>query len=249
MSIGGWIFGKDPKHGVDTLPSMTPEQQQTLKSLLGQLGPQTKLSGLENLSLEALEQKIMQQATGESEKTIGESEDALSKMLATGGAPTDFEEFYRAKVRDPAMQEFTEMLLPEITRRYGASGAFGSDRKLAEQQALERLSGTLAGVRGELAFKTSESAQERILKAIGLQPGVTGARAVDTENLLQLMTGTQLPRNIENQRINQILAALGLKTTDNIPWRTEGTSGWLGPSITAFAGGLGRSMGGGGTIS
>jgi len=274
VSLGSWIFGNDPKAWVQSLPTMSPEQQATLNRLLKEFNVGDTLEGggqpfggqltagvsdLEGLSLEALEQKILQRATGEG--AGAEAETALTKMLQTGGAPVNFEDFFQKAIRDPAVQDFTEMILPEITRRFGSSGAFGSDRVAAEQQATQRLNKELVGARSGLAYQTQSDAQERILKAIGLTPGVETA---DTENLLKLMAGGALPREIEQarltaeygefqrqqdekaRRLNQVLAALGLKTTENIPLRTEATSGWLGPTITAFAGNVGAASRAGG---
>src|SRR3990172_903963 len=272
IAIKDWILGESPKAWVQSLPSMTPEQQATLTALLGELGAKdagapfggqltTGLSDLEGLSLEALEQKIMQRASGAG--VDAEAETALQQMLKTGGAPVNFEDFFQKSIRDPAVQDFTEMILPEITRRYGSSGAFGSDRMTAEQQATQRLNKELVGARSGLAYQTQSDAQERILKAIGLAPGLEAGSA---DTLLKLMTGTSLPRTVEQtrltaeygefqrqqeekaRRVQQILAALGLKTTENIPLRTQATEGWLGPAITAFAGGAGQAAAAGGVV-
>jgi hypothetical protein len=193
---------------------------------------------LEGLSLQALEERIMQQATGESPQASAET--ALRDLIERGGGPVDFEEYYRSSIRDPLVQEFQERILPELTRRYGSSGAFGSDRMTAEQQAAERLTKTLAGARGELAFRTQESAADRLLKAIGAAPGLEGGGA---DTLLKLMQGAALPRQLQqarltaeygefqrqqaqkSQRIQQILTALGVKTKENIPQNIPGTKG------------------------
>jgi len=271
MTVSKWLFGQSPESKISTLPTMSPQQQALLNKLLGEFDQESLLKGgatpyggelvaglgdLENLSLEALEQKILQRAT--SEGVGAEAETALTKMLRTGGAPTDFEEFYRTSVRDPALQEFREFTLPEVTRRFGSSGAFGSDRLTAEQQGLERLGRTLTGARSELAFKTQESSQERILKALGLAPGVEGS---DVESLLKLMQGASLPRSIQQakltseygefqrqqeekrNRVNQILAALGLPTLQNIPQTTPGQTGTLQSVLTAAAGNTGAAAG------
>ncbi|MCI0418695.1 MAG: hypothetical protein L0312_05650 [Acidobacteria bacterium] len=264
-SIGSFLFGKDPKAQISTLGLQTPEQEALLKQLISRLGqgegvtPFTgeqvaPLGELEGLSLEALEQKILQRVQGTGAEA--EAQTALGRVLRTGGAPVDFEDYFQRSVRDPAVQEFRELILPELTRRYGSSGAFGSDRKLAEDRATEGLTRSLAGARSELAFRTQSDAANRLVQALQLAPGVERS---SVESLLNLMQGAALPRSIEQarltaeytefqrqqaqkqERINQILAALGLKTKENIPQQLPATPGFIGPFLTSFASGAGAA--------
>lgn len=263
-SIGGWIFGKDPNAKVETRSTMTPQQQAILNELLGQFqtaglseGGATPYGGdmvagmsdLEGLSLEALEQKILKQVEGGTPTAAGET--ALTELIKNKGAPVDFEDYYTNKVKTPLMRDFSENILPELTRRFRGSAGFGSDRMQAEQQATQRFGETLAGARSELAYKSGSDAANRLLEAIKLAPGFNNA---DVDAIIKMQGAAALPREIEQARksagyaeflrqqdqkktrTDQILAALGLKTTENIPLRTEGTPGWLGPTITAMAG-------------
>lgn len=264
-TISDVLFGTGPQALITEKGLQTPEQQALLKKLLEQLGGgdgvtpykgklTAGLGDLEGLSLEALEQKILQSVQGTG---VGaETEKALIDMLKTGGAPVDFEKYYQDVIKDPAIRDFTENVLPELTRRFGSSGAFGSDRKEAEQKATEGLGRTLVGARSELAYKTGGDAKNRILQALGLSPGIqTGG----VDALMKMMEGAGLPRKIEqagftadygefqrqqgdkNKRIEQILAALGIKTKENIPQNLPGTSGWVGGAIS---GGMGTNKGG-----
>jgi len=266
--ISDQLIGSAPSFETRSLASMTPEQQALLRQLIAAFqqeglttGGVTPFEGeltaglgeLEGLSLEALEQQILQRVQGTG---VGaETNTALTDLLRTGGAPVDFEDFFQKSIRDPALQEFRELILPEVTRRFGSSGAFGSDRLLAEQQATERLGKTLAGSRSELAFRTQGEAQNRRLQALGLSPGIqTGG----VEDLLKLMQGAALPRSIEqsrltaefgefqrqqgekNKRIEQILASLGLKTTDNLGAGLGGQRGEIGQQASSTKSALGQ---------
>lgn len=259
------LIGSAPEQARWSPTTMTPEQQRALAKIVSQLssegvtGPEYEgelvagLGNLEAMSLEALEQMILKQATGEG--AAADAETALSELIKSGGAPTDFEDFYRTSVHDPLLQEFSESVLPELTRRFGSSGAFGSDRKLAEQQATERLVKTLAGTRGELAFKTQESAANRLLQAIGLAPQLEGA---DTANVLAMLEGAGLPRQIQqarltseygefqrqqeerSKRIAQLLAALGVKGVENIATGLGGQRGEIGMQASSTKSALGN---------
>lgn len=260
-SIGSFLFGESPS--AQSLPTMSPEQQAALVRLLQELGSGETFGGatpyegqitaglgdLENLSLEALEQKILQQVSGTGAGS--EAETALLKMLKTGGAPVDFEDYFAKAIRDPTIKDFSELVLPEITRRFGSSGAFGSDRMTAESMATDRLMKTLIGARSDLSYRTQSDALNRIMQAIGLAPGVQGG---NIENILKMISGAGLPRQVEQakltgeytefqrqqqqqlQRINQILAALGLKTVDNVS--VGGTPSFL----SAFFSGAGKNL-------
>lgn len=260
-ALAATFLGTLPGVYESTKSLLSPEQEATLNELLAQFTEQglttggadpfsgdlvAGLSDLEGLSLEALEQKVLNQVQGTG---VGaEAGTALSKVLRTGGAPVDFEDYYRTSVRDPLMQEFSELVLPELTRRFGSSGAFGSDRKLAEQQATERLTKTLAGARGELAFKTHSDAANRLLQAIGLTSGVESA---GVDDLMKLIQGASLPRTIQQarltseygefqrqeqqkqKRIEQVLAALGIKTRENTAIGVPGSPGLIGGILGA----------------
>lgn len=276
-SSSDFLFGTRPKSTISERPLQTPEQQALLKRLLEEFsaggtlpeGGVTPFTGeqvaplgeLEGLSLEALEQKILQQVQGG--RPGEEAETALSKMLQTGGAPVDFEQYFQTAIRDPAVQDFRETILPELTRRFGSSGAFGSDRVAAEQRATEGLNRTLTGARGELAFKTQSAAADRMIQALGLAPGIAGIEAGGVDSLLKLMQGAALPRSVEQarltarygefqrqqeekrKRVEQILAALGMKTTENIAQTTPGSTGFITPVAAAAAGKSGGGFFGG----
>lgn len=250
--IGGMIFGKEGKQTTQQLSTLTPEQKALLDKLLGELskgsatGPGetygkpmvADLSDIENLSLEALEQRILNQG----QNSTSAASAALKDIIAKRGAPVDATDFYSKNIRDPLMQDFREQILPDITRRFSGSAAFGSDRMRAEDVATRNLVTTLERGLSDVQYKSSNDAMARLMQAIGLAPGV---EAGGTNELLALMSGAGLPRAVEqmklaadydewvraqnkgDQRVNQILAALGVKGFENVVTQTAGRKGLL----------------------
>jgi hypothetical protein len=242
----------------------TPEQEAALKALLAKLQessggvtPYTgqltaPLSGLENLSLTALEQKIMEQVKGTGVSAA--TEKALTDMLKSGGSPVDFNAYYKNAIEDPALKDFTQNILPTITQKYGSSGAFGSDKKLAEQTALDNFNKQLVAARSTLAYQSQNDAQNRIIQALGLAPNIETAGTADLTNL---MTAAGLPRvaqqadltaqyqEFQRQQqqkqtnIDAILKALGLTTSSSTSQQSSssgsGTSDLIKTGITAAA--------------
>jgi len=277
VSLKSWLVGDDSRVSKDALPLMTPQQQAMLDKLLGEFdqadtltgkseGDATKYGGdltaplgrLENLSLEALEQKIIQQATGG-----GEGGAALQDVIKNKGAPVNFEDYYRDSIENPTLKTFQEKVLPMLTQRYRGSAGFGSDRMQAERFATEDLTKTLAGSRSELAYKTSSDAASRLMQAIGLEGSL---RSSDAQSVLAMLEGAGLPRKLEQadltakygefqrqetekstqqtKRLEALMAALGLKTQQNSFLGLPGTEGFAKPALLEVV--KGASKGGGG---
>lgn len=66
---------------------------------------------------------------------------------------TDFDEFFRRGVQDPALRQFNEEVLPGIASRTAPSNFFGSERLRAESDAISDLGQFLGEERGRLAFE------------------------------------------------------------------------------------------------
>ncbi len=260
------IFGSGPEvitpePQVQTAPTQTKEQQELLKSLIGNLQPKIGqptpafqpsggalapgISNLEQMSLASLEQQAMNLASGEG--PVAAASTALQGIL-TGG-PQDIDEFFTSNVAQPLQTEFLEDILPDISRRT-ARNFFGGERRSIEQNAIEDLVDQLSRERSRLAFETRESDLNRKLQAAGI------AGDVALNPLIQLLGAGSVPRGIEgdlidaeraeferqtgqqNTVVNQILAALGLETQENIvstPVVVPGQEGILGDLISGGA--------------
>lgn len=93
MALFDFLFGS--KDEIKQQPTMTPEQEQFLKQLLGQLGPEGGLGGLH-------EQGLSQ----------------LSDLMDPSGQA--FQRF-----ADPYMREFREQTVPNLAEKFAGAGAMG----------------------------------------------------------------------------------------------------------------------------
>lgn len=219
-------------------PTITPEQQQLLNSLIARLGgsnsattPYTAplVAGMtpgQRTSLEALEQA----ALGNSQNpNFAQANRTVSEAQTAG--PEDFTDYFNKSVQDPALKDFREKILPDVTRRFRGSAGFGSDRMAADRQATDDLTGSLAGQRAKLAYESRESAANRRLQAAGMVPGLQGGEtsalvaALNAGGVAQGTEQNRLTANYqefqrqnagESQRIQEILAALGVRPFENI---------------------------------
>jgi hypothetical protein len=266
--VGGAIANRNKGSGgsvstAENKTALTPEQQSALQQLLGQLTGRTNattgyggpLSASpntgQNKSLAALEELAMKQAGG-GPGTTDEARGTLSKFMHESDDPEATNERFRHEVQDPAMQSFQKELLPMITSRFKGNAAYGSDRTMAESNALGTLGTGLAASRSKMAFDTSEAAKSRALQAAGMVPGMDASMADILFKIFGAQSGMQgveqagLDRNYaeflrrqkgEETNINQILAALGLNTVNTVV--TPGQPG----AFTAAAGGFGNAAG------
>ena len=253
--ISDAIFGTKSEANTTQQPTMTAEQQKLLKSLVDQFNaggnpleqtaatPYTgKLtaptSGLQNLSLAALEQQAMNLTGPDSVMTA--AGDAVKR--GASGTAANIDKYFTESVQDPLLKAFEERVLPDVTRRFAGSAAFGSDRKTAERQTTEDLMKTLTASRSDIAFKADEAAKNRQLTAAGIAPSLAGA---PTNILSSILAAGAIPQITEQadltaqyqeflrqqqgqkDRLNQMLAALGLKPFENITTVTPGSAGLL----------------------
>ncbi|KKL20458.1 hypothetical protein LCGC14_2455270, partial [marine sediment metagenome] len=94
--------------------------------------------------------------------------------------------------------------------------------------------------RSRVALAGREQDTDAMLRAAGLAPG---ADAGVLANLMGLFEGGGLGRNIDRQRLYDILAALGIQTTENIGIGTGGSSGLLSSLLGGASKGLGKAAG------
>lgn len=261
-----------PQAQVQQVSKFTPEQNDLLKQLIEQLGSGSNatgvggftpiefqpssgelspgLSGVQETSLEALEQRALLAATGGDANTQATNK-ALQSLLS--GDATDFNDVFTQTVQNPLLETFQEDILPGISSQF-AGNFFSSDRTGIQERALENLGDTLAQERSRLSFQTQESALDRQLQALGLAPGIQQGQLGE---LTTLLSAGNVPREVEQQlteaertefnrqqeqqslRINQILAALGLDATENIataPVVLPGSTGFLTSVASSLAG-------------
>ena len=259
MGIGDFLFGTKPRVETRELDLLSPEQQALLKDLLSQFTKEgggafdpegfagelsAGLGGLEQTSLAALEQSALSSA--DPNNILNQAGDALKKIFATG--PSDTTDFFNTNIRDPALKSFEETVLPGISRDFGGANFFSTERGEADTRAREGLLTGLTAARSDVALKSRESNLDRILRGVGLAPGLEGQK---TSSLLAFLEAGGVERGVRQEaldrefgefsrvqeekarRLRQILEALGIETKENIAIGLPGTEGF----ITAAVGG------------
>ena len=262
------VFNLAPR--IDTVSTLNPTQQTLLDEVLGpfltspglggftpeafqpsggRLAPD--LSSLERTSLAGLEALAL--GEGAAGENVTNAQDALNRIFTQG--PTDFSDFFNTNVRDPLLEDFNENIIPGIGRRF-ARNFFSDDRRRVEGEAVGDLTDALTRSRSELAFSTRESDANRILQALGLTNQVALGPDIAT------LAAGAVPRGVEgdligaerdefirqqderDQRIAQILAALGIPAIENIVTAPTVVAGESGGGIGDFLGGVGSLIGG-----
>jgi hypothetical protein len=216
---------------------MTPEQQALMKDMIGQLGGGDLnkgdfLSAGEHTSLAGLEQMAMDRVAPNQQ-----ADEALSGIIAGKGNPTDFTDYFNTNVQDPALKDFTTKIMPAISRSFGGSSFFGSERGQADRNASSDLMTGLTASRSKMAFDTQESANNRLLTALGLQPQVQASRS---QTAVSELGAKGVERGARDTRINQLLQLLQTKGIENLGAGLPGSTGML----QSFAGGFGQGVGG-----
>lgn len=251
---GNQISGSPPS--ATNQPTMTPEQQAALRDLLSNLTGRTnafspftgQLSAGptqgQASSLAAMEQQALRMATA------GAGADAtLTRLQGENG--TDVSNMFEQSVANPAIKQFNEKILPEITKRYAGASAFSSDRRDTERRAAGDLSDSLASARSKMTFDATEAAKNRQLQAATAQGGLDMSRETAIAGLLDnlfrnnTLLQTQQQGGLDRiyqeftrmqgggeQNIKDILTALGLNTTNTVvnPGQ-QGLLQGMGPGI------------------
>ena len=267
-SLGDILFGREPSIQNQQETVLDADQRRVLASLLGQFeeeglgefrGEQFQgdlsagLTGGEQLSLAALEQQALNRVGGQTEGA-----DALSELISNRGATGSFEDFYRTNVRDPAVEEFQNQVLPNIIRDFGGAQFASSERAEADTEARGDLLEELVRSRSALAFQERQSAADRLLQAIGLE-SATGTGEV--QQLLGILGGLGTGREVEqadldreyqdflrqlgqgDTRIAQILQALNTRSIENIVGVDPGSAGLVQLLLAGAASGAGQGLG------
>lgn len=285
MGILDGIFGSKSKATTSQQPTLLPSQRSLLEALLQELTypgransdllgnagfggePYSKplvadISKQQGSSLAALEQLSINAAQPQEAPYDQAAIDAMMKALSGNSIATD--EYIKTNVEDPATRYFTEELLPNLTRRFSGSNAFGSDRMKAEKNAIRDLSQTVTQTSADIRYKASQDALSNALQALGIIPALTTAKsnaqaqqAATIEGILNaqgLIQGTEqakltadyqdfLRTQTDKQaKLRAMLELLGIKGFENITTVTPGQSGLLGGLVQGAGAGLAKGL-------
>lgn len=258
ISSSGADGGSDPSVNQSSQSTMTPEQQAMLRQLIERISGNRPsnltagLSGLQNTSLSAIERMALNNADnvtnmeggGEALRTLQDS------MRAT---PQDTAAMFKANVEDPALQDWQNNLMPQLTRQFKGSAGYGSDKINTFNTMADNFQRGLTASRTKYAYDAGEAQRNRALTAAGQIPGLNTAGSTvqndQMSRLMMMLTAGGVPQanaqadltnqyNADNTQINQMLAALGLKPLDNTTVVDPGSTGFL----TAAAPGVGQAL-------
>lgn len=235
------IFGggeEKPETRIESRPTISPAQQKVqtqlgdviLNRLMGEIAP----LGIENISLQALEQLALNAVSGEPTVNMI-SQKALQDIMTRG--PQDIDEYFRTVIQEPALRDFNRDVIPAIQERF-APQFFGGERRESEARATEELLRLLTQERTRVGFEARQADTEAILAAAGLAPA---ASLADTSLLTALLgAGTGFRESLAGERSRRIqegLAFQGTPTQENIAITTPGRAGSPGifGDIASFA--------------
>jgi hypothetical protein len=259
--IGDVFLGSKPKTKTKQLPTLSPEQEQALGQLFGQLNAGDinaagalvpGLTGGQELSLEALENLALNLVEGGSSvvSQLSSPDGSVSKALESvlSGTATDFEDFFKSNIQDPLLEAFETEIIPTIRRTFGGENFFGGERTRREGEATEDLLTQLTRSRADLGFRAREGAKNRQVQGLSFAPSIASG-AITAPALLSEALG--LERNVDLQRlaatdsrIAQIIQALGVRPFENVVLNQPGSQGLLHAAISGFA----KSVGTGGSF-
>lgn len=233
LGLGDALFGTESKSKTRKRPTLTTDQRNALdKVLQEELGNQpTGISERERgIVDEVLGQRPQQQ------ELVGSAQERVGELL---GSREEFDEFFRTNVEQPLTETFQEDIIPGIGRRFGGGGFFSSERRDAEEGAMEELAQELTAGRSKAAIETP-------LNAVGAMESVLGSQQGIDNVALEAAGFDRTTREQQRQRrLQALLEAIGTPAFENITTVTEGTEGSIGDlaqaAATAYAGHLAAS--------
>jgi len=265
MGFFDFLFGEGPSTDTQVLDTLTPEQQASLNQLLKDLGGASPTFGgeagieaseLQNLSLQALEERAIALGDPNRENALASgAADTLLKFLDFENQDAEIEDFFNTNIRDPALKDFQENVLPQISRSFGGANFFSSERTRTDQNAQEEIIGSLTRSRSDLEFQDRNLTRDRALQALGLAGEVDALGRRDTDELMALFgigqeqTGLD-ERNFErafdvflanegvaSNRRSQLLGGVGTQAFENVVTSNPGSSGFIVDLLAAATGG------------
>lgn len=262
------LLGQGPKLETRSLSTISPEQRAALDRLLqglnrdpSQYGGQlsTGLTGLENASLGALEERSRALALPDQNlEAAGASvRDQLDFRKNTG----DANDFFTKAVQNPALDDFQRSVLPSISRDFGGGSFFSTERQNTEGLARKDLLNSLTAERSRVNLDQFNAARDRALTAAGIVPGLTGAENERTQTQIDILKAAGIEREVgqdaldrqyaefvrqqeERAHLEDSLRQASLTPTiENIGMTDPGNAGLINTLLGALASGAGAGLG------
>lgn len=245
-----FLFGESPSQDITPTTTLTPEQEELLRLIIGQITAGQgespfgiEASGLETQSLaglEALGTAIPGGEAGVSATGIGLG--ALEQLFTQG--PQDIDDFFTETIEKPALEDFGRDI-GDIRTRF-APQFFSGERVEAEARTSEDLVDALVRERTRVGFEARNTDQLNILRGLQTLPGAVGAEfggATARGNILLGLLGaggttrdvTQQQLDERNRRLREAFGSLGIEGFENIVFNDPGTTGFI-PGVISAAG-------------
>jgi len=200
------LFGSKPKAQFKIFDTISDTQRGGLDALIAQLGARSAqpykgdfsagMSKGEGLSLAALEERSMQMAMPGANANFDEAGNTLRSLMDFKGQTADTEGFYKTNVEQPLLERFQEEILPQISRGFGGSDFFSTERQGAEGQARGELLESLASGKERVSLDAFNQSRDRALQAAGQIPGLEGAQDARTRSMIDILDAAGLPREL-----------------------------------------------------
>jgi len=231
--------------------------------------PMPGMNSMQGRSLAALEQLAMggpgQGMSAAQVNTSDAGRRALDEMLTRG--PTDSEEFFNKTIRDPAMRDLFELVLPQAKRgTTGIGSQWGGVSSDSQEDILSKFMEDMVGQRAAVGRENRMADDATKLAALtqalpGLEGTSSSLRNQRISELLTMYQGGENARQIEVQRrqaeldelirqfeqrmqMYELAAGVALQPTRGFGASSQGMSP-LGSLLHGFTGGLGKGIGGG----
>lgn len=246
-----FLFGESPSQEITPQTTLTPEQEELLRLIIGQISQGTGESpfGLESgqlelqslAGLEALGTAIPGGEAGASAAGIGLG--ALEQLFTQG--PQDIDDFFTETIEKPALRDFGRDI-GDIRTRF-APQFFGGERVEAEARTSEDLVEALVRERARVGFEARNTDQLNVLRGLQTLPGAVGAQFGGTTAAANIRLGllgaggttrdvTQQQLDERNRRLREAFGSLGIEGFENIVFNDPGSTGFIPEVIGAAAG-------------
>ena len=241
-----FLFGSEPEQTITPQTTLTPEQEELLRLIIGQItqgqgespfGIGAGSLELQSLAgLEALGTSIPGGQAGAA--AAGTGLGALEQLFTQG--PQDIDKFFTETIEKPALESFREEIIPDIRTRF-APQFFGGERREAEARAGEDLIDSLTRERARVGFEARDTDQLNILRGLQVLPGATGSQFTGATSQANIRLGllgaggttrdvTQQQLDERNRRVREALGSLGIEGFENIVFNDPGSEGFI-PSL------------------
>lgn len=228
-AVGGAVLNKataeEPSVTTTQQPTRTKKQRQALQRLIDELGG----GRIETQGVTEGEQSVLDEILGRTQgqqALVGDAQSRIGELL---GSRDEFDEFFETNVEQPLMENFQEEVIPGIGRRFGGANFFSSERRDAEQDAMEELAQQLTAGRSQAAIQAPMDAVSSLGEVFGAQ------RGLDDMALKASGFERQVREKQRRARVQEILNALGQESFENITTVDPGSAGVLGSDFGSIA--------------